>query len=98
MRGRGPQDHRPIRPRHRSRALLRRHRQQFVLMHNRCSLAIRGTKAVRAGVATAEDYDLLVLGGNRHIKRYRIADIALVLLWQELHREVDPLEVTSGYR
>src|ERR1051326_2897787 len=63
------------------------------LMHRRRALAVRRAEAVRAGVAAAEDDD--PLAGRAQLALDPIAGVHLVLLRQELHREVNAPEIAS---
>src|SRR5580658_1597450 len=77
---------------------IRRHREQFELMHAESALPVRRAEAVRAGVAAAQDDDALPVRAELEFRIERVAEVALVLLRQKFHREVDALEVASGDR
>ena len=64
VRGRHAEDVRPLRPRIVGGALVRRPRQQLELVHRRGALAVHRAEAVGAGVAAADDDDVLALGGD----------------------------------
>src|SRR5690606_20691735 len=57
--------------------------------------AVRGADAVRAGVAAADDDDVLALGEDRLDVGERLVGDAPVLLGQEFHGEVDAVEVAA---
>src|SRR5262249_31371085 len=95
VRRRGAQDHRPVGPGE-LRTVDRRLRQELELVHRCGAMAVRGAEAVRAGVAAAEDDDALV--GGEDLPRDGIARAHLVLLRQELHGEVDALQLAARYR
>ena len=59
-------------------------------------LAVRRADAVGAGVAAADHDD--VLARRQDLVRHRVAGDDLVLLRQELHREVDAGELAAGHR
>ena len=95
VRARGAEHQRPHRPRGRRRALIGRSLEQLDRGDRRGALSVRGSHAVRAGVASPEDHDVLarredLLGGID-----RVPGVAMVLLAQELHREVDPREIPA---
>src|SRR5581483_3246492 len=94
VRRRGAEDHRPIGP-HERRAVLRRLGEQLELVHGEGALAVRRAEAVGARVAAAEDHD--ALAGRADLPGHRIAGVRLVLLRQELHREVDAAELASRH-
>ncbi len=58
------------------------------------SLPVAGTEAIGAGIAAADDDD--VFAGGQNLVGYGIAFAHLVLLRQELHGEVDALQVAAG--
>src|SRR5439155_850126 len=95
VRRRGAEDHGPVRPRELG-AILRRLGQQLELVHGRRALAVRGAEAVRPRVAAAQDDDLLA--GGEDLVRHGVAGDDFVLERQELHREVDALELPPGHR
>src|SRR5262245_10061605 len=63
-------------------------------MHRRAALTIGGSEAVRTGIAAAEDDDTPALGSD--LIRYLVASHHLVLLGQEVHGEVNALELAAG--
>src|SRR5438309_5504379 len=67
-------------------------RQQLELVHGARALAMHGPEAVGAGVAAADDHDVLAAGGDEPVVGDRVALAALVLERQVLHREVDAPE------
>ena len=62
------------------------------------ALPERGADAVRAGVAAADHDDMLAAGENVRDAAERLAGDAAVLLRQEIHREVNAVEVAAGDR
>ena len=75
----------------------------FELVDAFCALAMAGAEAVGAGVAAADDEDALAGGedgacglhvGEEHF--FRVAFVAAILLGQELHGEVDAVELAAG--
>src|SRR6267154_1631802 len=70
--------------------------QDFELGDRFRALAVRGADAVRAGIAAADDDDMLAFGGDRTLRRgdrLGIAGDALVLLRQIIHRKMDAREL-----
>jgi hypothetical protein len=65
------------------------------LMHRKGTLAVRGAEAVRASVAAAEDHH--ALAGREDLAGDGVARHDLVLLGQEVHREVDPGELAARH-
>src|SRR5579862_5504015 len=65
-------------------------------MHGDGTLAVRCAEAVGACVATAEDDD--ALARRAELRVHAITGVHLVLLRQELHREVDALQVAARHR
>ena len=63
------------------------------LMDALAALAVDGAQAVGAGVAAADDDDVLVAGRDEFRVVDRVAGDPPVLAGQELHREVDALEL-----
>ena len=61
-------------------------------------MAKRGADAVRAGIAAANDDDVLALGEDWFGGGRLFAADAAVLLRQEVHGEMDALEFTAGHR
>ena len=100
MRRGGAQLERPIRPDQRLVLLLRRLRHDLELGDRGGALAVRGADAVRAGVAAADHDDMLALGADRapgRRQRFVVAGHALVLLRQEIHREMDAVQLAAGH-
>ncbi len=75
-----------------------RTRDDLELMHALAAVPVDGAQAVGAGVASADDDDTLVLGEELGVVRYLVAGDAAVLQGQEVHREVDALQVPTGDR
>ena len=78
-------------------------RHDFELVHAFCALAMAGAEAVGAGVAAADDDHALACGkdgaGGAHRfeqRLFRVALVAAILLRQELHGEVNALELAAG--
>ena len=69
VRRRDAEDVRPQRPRVVGRARVGRPRQQLELTHGERALPVRGAEAVGAGVAAADDDDVLVLRGDEAVVR-----------------------------
>src|SRR6266550_7152109 len=97
MRGRYAKHLRPLRPRVLRGAAVGRTRQHFELTHGRSALPQRRAQAVGAGVAAADDHDLLSFSRDAVARRELVSFAAAVLRRQEVHREMDPFEVASGY-
>ncbi len=57
---------------------------------------MRGAHAVGAGVAAADHDDVLAIGAQLALEL--AAGVHLVLLRQELHREMDAVEVAARHR
>ena len=57
-------------------------------------MAVAGAEAVRAGIAAADDDD--AFSGGANLIRDRVARDDFILLRQELHREVNALELAAG--
>src|SRR5439155_25564178 len=94
----GAIDHGPPGPRRYAllSALISRAGEKLKLLDARTPLADRGPEAIRAGVAAAENNDVLVLRGERigHLG----AEVHLVLLRKVIHREMNPLQLAAGHR
>ena len=58
-------------------------------------LAVAGAQAVGGGVAAADD-DHVLAGGQDRVAVERGAEAAAVLLGQERHRQLDPLQAAAG--
>ena len=78
------------------RTLVGRHRQELELVHRSRALAVAGAEAIGAGVAAADDDHVLAGGEDRLRPGTRIALVAPVLLRQELHREMNALQLAAG--
>ena len=92
---RGAQPRRPVRP-HRVALDVRRHRQQLELGDRFRAVPVGGADAVGAGVAAADDDDVLAVA---HRSRTPLSPATrLVLQRQELHREVHAVELAPGHR
>ena len=83
----------PERPGRARMALLGRHRHDLKLADGRSLLAVASAQTVGAGVAAADDHN--ALAGGENLAGDFIAGDPLVLLRQELHREVDALEFAA---
>src|SRR5690606_30214586 len=59
------------------------------------ALAVRGADAVRTGVATADHHHVLALGKDWLDVVELFAGDALVLLAEEIHREMDAVELAA---
>src|SRR5690606_9134370 len=81
-------------PRRVRRPLVGRAGHDLELVHRRGTLAVGGAEAVGAGVAAADDDDVLALGGDGG--GVEVALLHPVGDGQVLHRLVDALEVASG--
>src|SRR5262245_50763499 len=92
VRRRRAQDHRPVGPAELG-TVLRRLGQELELVHRRRAVTVRRAETVGARVAAAQDDDALV--GGEELSLDPIARDRLVLLRQELHREVDALQVAA---
>ena len=96
----GAQLQRPQRPGRGCGALVRRLGHDFELVHALCALAMAGAEAVCAGVAAADDDDALACGEDGRAscgeEFDRVAFVAAILLGQELHGEVNALELAAG--
>src|SRR5580692_3408080 len=90
---RGAQLQRPVWPGQRLVLMLRRLRQNLEVRHRRRSLPERSADAVGAGVAAADDDDVLALGEDRRAVVRRLAADAAVLLRQKIHGEVDAVKL-----
>ena len=96
LRRRGAQLERPVRPGQRLVLVHRRLRHDLELGDRRRALAVRGADTVRAGVAAADHDDMLARRDDRPARARRafvVAGVALVLLGQEVHREMDAVAV-----
>ena len=58
-------------------------------------MAERGAHAVGAGVAAADDHDVLTLGGEGRVRGITVQEVLRVGV-EELHREVHALGVAAG--
>ena len=80
---------------------VRRARHDLELVHAGRTLPVHGAQAVGAGVAAADDDDLLALGGDRRLPV--VAEHVVALLHpvgprQVLHRLVDAVQLAAGNR
>jgi hypothetical protein len=98
VRRRDAEDVRPLRPRVVGGADGRRLREQLELVDRLRALAVGGAEAVGAGVAAADDHDVLVLGRDELALLDGVTFAALVLQRQVVHREVDALELAARDR
>ena len=85
------------RPRLREVAPLGRLREQLDRRHRSRALAMRRADAVGAGVAAAEDHDVLTGRDDRFVVRHDLARDAPILLGQEVHREVHAGELAARH-
>jgi hypothetical protein len=76
--------------------LLGRLRHQLELRDAGRAVAVAGAHAVAAGVAAADDDDVLAVGAQLALEL--VAGVDLVLLRQELHREVHAVQLAAGHR
>src|SRR3954447_21404809 len=98
VRARCAHDQGPARPRREVvGAVRRRFGQQLELRDRRRLLAVRVAEAVGAGVAAADDHDVLAGRADR-LGRRVVAGHEAVALLEVLHREVDPVQVTAWDR
>ena len=94
--GAGAQLHRPVGPDHGLVLLLGRLGHDFELRHALGAVAVAGAHAVAAGVATADHDHMLAVGAQLALEL--VTGVDLVLLRQELHREMDAVQVATGHR
>ena len=92
----GAQLERPVRPGEHLVFAQRRLRQDLEIGHRQRALPDRGADAIGAGIAAADDDDVLAAGEDRLARRRRLAADAPVLLRQEIHGEVDAIELAAG--
>ena len=92
----GAELQRPERPGGGGGAAVGRLGHDFPLMDDGSALAMGGAEAVGAGVSAADDEDALAVGGDGAGLVDAVALVAAVLLGQELHGEVDAVEVAAG--
>ena len=97
----GAQLQRPERPGRGRGALGGRLGHDFELVDALGALAMAGAEAVGAGVAAADDDDALAGGEDEpaaHVAGvvFGVALVAAILLGQELHGEVNALELAAG--
>ena len=95
---RGAQLERPVRPGQQLVLVQRRLRHDLEIRHRHRALTDRRADAVRAGVAAADDDDVLAVGEDRRGLVRRLAADAAVLLRQEFHREMNAVEFAAGDR
>src|SRR6202030_135373 len=93
---RGAQLERPLRPSEELVLARGRLRHDLEIRHRARALADRSADAVRAGIAAADDHDVLAAGEDRLPLRLRFPAHAPVLLRQEIHGEMDALELAPG--
>ena len=67
-------------------------------MHAGRALAVGGAEAVGAGVAAADDDDVLARGGDELLVGDLVALAATVLQRQVLHREMDARQLAARHR
>ena len=96
--GRDAQLERPVRPDQHLVFHLGRLRHDLEIGNRHGALADRGADAVGAGIAAADHDDLLALGENRLDVALRLVAHPPVLLRQEIHGEMDALELAAGHR
>ncbi|CRZ98069.1 Uncharacterised protein [Vibrio cholerae] len=95
MRGRGAQNHRILRPRHIHWALLRWDRHDLHLSDTRSAVAVRGADTVGASIAASDHYHMFAFSVD--LFTFQIHAIgSAVILREELHREVNAFQITSG--
>ncbi|MPM55228.1 hypothetical protein SDC9_102021 [bioreactor metagenome] len=85
----------PVRPHQRLVLLLGRHGHQLELSDADCAVAVRCTHTVRARVAAANHDDVLAVGADLALEL--VARVDLVLLRQELHREMDAVKIAARH-
>src|SRR5690606_16243571 len=95
VRGGGPQLDRPVRPGEQLVLVQRRLRQELELRDGDGALAVAGADTVGAGVAAA-DHDH-ALAGREDLAGHLVDGDPLVLLGQELHREVHAVELAPRH-
>eukprot|EP00042_Codosiga_hollandica_P012252 m.27506 g.27506 ORF g.27506 m.27506 type:complete len:361 (+) comp39781_c0_seq1:890-1972(+) len=95
MAGRGAQLDRPVGPGQRAVLHFGRLGQQLELGDALGAVAVAGAHAVAAGIATADDDDVLAVGAQLVLQL--VASVDLVLLRQEFHREVHAGEIAAGH-
>ena len=76
------------------RAHLRRLGHDLELVHGFGFVPVAGAQAIGAGVSAADDDD--TLAGGQDLVGHIVAGIALILLRQELHGEVNALQLAAG--
>src|SRR6516165_8927616 len=65
-------------------------------MDRKRALAVRRSEAVSTGIAAANDYDALPGREDSRLTWDRIPGDTLVLLRQEIHREVNTIQFAAG--
>src|SRR6266705_2505689 len=95
VRGRSAQSRWPVGP-NRIQFGIRRHGKQLELCHRFRAVAVRGSDAVRARVASADHDDMFV--GRPEVLHALVSRDAPVLQRQELHREIHAVELAPGQR
>ena len=78
--------------------LLGRRRHDLDLGDRKRALAVGGADAVRAGVAAADHHHVLAAREDRLDVVERLVGDAAVLLRQEIHGEMDAVELAAGDR
>src|ERR1051325_3772062 len=76
---------------------LGRLRQDFELSDRDGALPERRADAVRPRVASANHHHLLAFGEDRLDIALRLAGDAAVLLWQEIHGEMNAVKIATRY-
>jgi hypothetical protein len=94
----GPEDTRPLRPWVVASTLSRGLGQQLEVDDGLGAVTNRGTNAVVTSVATTNDDDVLVLGGDVGVVGKLGVEEGLGILVQELHGIVDTVQVAVGDR
>ena len=93
---RGAEDVRPGGPGRLGGAAVGGAGEELPLLHAEGAVAVHGAETVGAGIAAAEDDDALAGGGDDLALRDVVAGYELVLRGQEVHREVDAVELAAG--
>src|SRR5881409_849233 len=97
MRVRGAQLHRPERPGGGVRPRGRRLGEELELVHLEAALPVSRAQTVRAGVAAADD-DHSLAHGRDWLLGDGIAGVALVLLDEVVHGQMDAQQLASWHR
>src|SRR6202521_5566576 len=88
--------HRPEWPWRQRRALLGRLRHDLELLHGKRLLPMAGAEAIGAGIAASDNDHTFASRQNLSSRIDGVAQIAAVLLWQVIHREMDSFQLASG--